>query len=180
VNQHLALVGFMAAGKSTVGQRLAAALRRPFVDLDQRVEEATGSSVAEIFESRGEAAFRELESRALRTVLHEGPCVLATGGGSMVDASSRALLREGAWVVWLDLRFDTVRARLASDRRRRRPLAESLGEEGLVRLYRSRRPEYAAVAHLRVEVDRRSPVQLSRWILGALEPMSQPTGSPAP
>lgn len=177
MKEHLALVGFMASGKSTVGQRLAAALRRPFVDLDQRIESDTGSSITELFLHEGQSGFRAREATALRRVLDEGPCVLATGGGTVVDEDSRARLRQNSWVVWLDLRFDTVRARLASEHHSHRPLVESLDEEGLLALYRSRRLVYAASAHLRAEVDRRSPVQISRWILSALEAIQQDAAS---
>lgn len=176
MNERIALIGFMASGKSTVGQRLASLTGRPFVDLDQRIEAAAGRSIPEIFEQQGEAGFRELEARTLREVLDEAPCVLATGGGSVHDPVSRERLRRRARVVWLDLRFDSVRSRLSVEDPRQRPLVAGSREEELLALYRGRRRDYAAAAELRVEVDRRSAVQIARWVLDALERLPRRRG----
>ena len=178
--ESLALVGFMASGKTTVGQRMGTLLGKPFIDLDQRVEALAGLSIPEIFRDEGEPSFRAHEAEALRSVLSGPPCVLACGGGTVQDALSRDLLRRRSRVVWLDLRFETVRARLSSSDASRRPLVATLLEEGLLELYRSRRRDYAAVADLRVEVDHRSARQLAGWILGALEELPPPGGEDAP
>lgn len=110
---HVVLSGFMAAGKSTVGARLAGALRVPFVDLDAALERAAGRTVAEIFEALGEAAFRDLEAAMLTEVLAGPPSVLAVGGGAMLRASNReAVRRIGGLLVTLDVSPDVARTRV--------------------------------------------------------------------
>lgn len=98
----IALLGLRGAGKSTVGRALAARLGRPFVELDARVEEAAGLSLAEIWELHGEAYFRRLEREALAEVLESTPrAVLATGGGIVAEPATWERLRRSALTVWL-------------------------------------------------------------------------------
>src|SRR5919202_4669477 len=90
----IVLVGLMGAGKTNIGRRLAARLHLPFVDADTEIEAAAGETIPEIFENRGEAAFREGERRVIARLL-EGPVhVLATGGGAYMDPQTRAIIRE--------------------------------------------------------------------------------------
>jgi shikimate kinase len=166
VRDFVHLIGFMGAGKSTVGQRLAVRADRPYLDLDARVAEAAGRSVPAIFETEGEEGFRRRERTELGRILEGPPGILATGGGTVEEPALRALLRGSGMVVWLDLRFETVRARLLADGPGRRPLLDHLGLEGLARLHRRRRPLYAATAHLRLDADRSSPHDLARLIHG--------------
>src|SRR4051812_48818862 len=75
------LVGMMGAGKSTIGRRLSARLRLPFLDADTEIESAAGMSIPDIFENHGEPHFRDGEARVIARLLDGGPVVLATGGG---------------------------------------------------------------------------------------------------
>jgi shikimate kinase len=160
----LALIGFMAAGKTTIGQRLASLLGRPFLDLDASIESAAGASIAEIFAGEGEAGFRRHEAEALERALAAPTCVLAAGGGTVLDPVNRRRLRERALVVWLDLEFSLVRERLVRAGASSRPLFESLGIGGLARLYEERRPAYAAAAHVRISPGRRSAPHLANQL----------------
>jgi shikimate kinase len=100
----LALVGFMGAGKSTVGPLLAARLGWPFVDLDALVEEREGTTIDQIFRSGGEAAFRMAERSALSAVLdRETPLVLGLGGGTTCCEASRAAIRAWGRTVYLEV-----------------------------------------------------------------------------
>ncbi len=106
-------MGFMAAGKSTVGPLVARRQGCPFLDLDDVVERMTGQSPARILEEQGEDRFRRLEVEALASVVREPAWVLALGGGTVTNPAARRLLAEaGAIVVWLAVDFDTVRRRL--------------------------------------------------------------------
>src|SRR5690606_41629113 len=90
---NLVLVGPMGAGKTVVGSRLAGRLGLAFIDLDAAIAEAAGNSIPELFATRGEAAFRQLERSALARVLAHRDQLIAAGGGAVRDAGSRALLR---------------------------------------------------------------------------------------
>ena len=138
----LALGGFMAVGKSTVGRRVAERLGLPFIDLDAEVERVAGRAVAAIFADEGEAAFRIRERQALQGLADRGPLVLALGGGALHEPETRALLDERWVIVVLHARFDVVEGRLGA-----RPLAARARE-----LYAARAPGYAA-AGLRVDTD---------------------------
>jgi shikimate kinase len=119
--RRLVLVGFMGAGKSTVGPLVAKRLGWDFVDMDARIEERVGSSVADMFKARGEDAFR-LEEEAVARELHaRGEVVVAAGGGALLRPTTRELLRENALTVWLRCGLDTILQRVPADGRR--PLA---------------------------------------------------------
>jgi shikimate kinase len=83
MSRNIALIGFMAVGKSAIGRTLAKKLRRRFVDLDRVIEKSEGRKVREIFEHKGEAYFRQLEKQALAEVLEKNNQIIATGGGSV-------------------------------------------------------------------------------------------------
>ena len=93
-SRSLVLVGMMGAGKSSIGRRLAARLGIPFIDADGEIESAAGMSISEIFDKHGEPYFRAGEARVIARLLDNGPQVLATGGGSLMDAQTRTLIRE--------------------------------------------------------------------------------------
>lgn len=87
------LCGFMATGKSSVGRRLAALIGHEFVDMDALIEAETGMSIPEIFSSRGEAAFRALESQMVDRVTSRTGCVVATGGGTIANSENLQKLK---------------------------------------------------------------------------------------
>src|SRR3982750_963573 len=100
------VVGFMGAGKSTVGRRLAHRLGWSFFDSDAEIEAAEKTTVAEIFASRGEAEFRRIEAAVIaqhvRWIERGRPAVLALGGGAFTQAGNRTLLEDNGITVWLD------------------------------------------------------------------------------
>jgi len=145
---NLVLVGPMGAGKSALGRRLAERFGLRFVDLDQAIEAAAGRTIPAIFASDGEAAFRALERARLAELLTGEGLVLATGGGAVLDAGSRAAMRARGFVVHLHVDVDTQLQRLARDRKR--PLLAVPDRETVLRrLSEERAPLYAEVADLR-------------------------------
>jgi len=153
------LVGFMGAGKTTVGGRLAELLGRPFVDLDARIEAEAGIPVARIFEQEGEAGFRARERRALAGVLEEGrsaapPPVVAVGGGAFAEEGNRRAMLESGLCVWLEAPLEVLRRRAGGER----PLWRDAGEAEL--LLHAREPAYAE-AHLRVRSDAGGAAELA-------------------
>jgi len=144
------LTGFMGAGKTVTGRRLAALLEVPFVDLDERIEAASGRRVREILENDGEPAFRRLEREALEGL--RGEAVVATGGGVVVDESNVDWMRRNGRVVWLNVPFEVIAERLGAAARARRPL---FGSPAAARaLWEQRRPLYAR-CDLEIEVGQR-------------------------
>ena len=110
---HVVLVGMMGTGKSAIAPLLGRHLGRPVVDLDERIEARTGTTIPELFEGAGEEAFRAAESAALAEVLAGAvPAVVAAGGGVVVAPANRALLARRAQVVWLRARPETLAARV--------------------------------------------------------------------
>jgi shikimate kinase len=150
------LVGFMGAGKTSVGQALATALGWRFVDLDARIVERTGRSVAEIFADEGEAKFRELETDELRRLLREletQNTVVSLGGGAWMQAPNVFLLREASLpVLHLDAAVEELWRRCLPERGTR-PLLQS--EAAFRELYAARRKAYASNT-VRVETQDRS------------------------
>ena len=135
------LVGMMGAGKSTVGRRLAARLRLPFQDADVEIEAAAAMSIPEIFESRGEAYFRDGEARVIARLLEAGPAVLATGGGSFMREETRRRVSEKAVSIWLKADSDIILRRVK--RRADRPLLQTPDPAATVdRLIAEREPIY--------------------------------------
>jgi shikimate kinase len=119
----IVLVGMMGAGKSSIGRRLAGRLGIPFVDADAEIEQAAGMSIADIFESHGEPAFRAGEARVIARLLEHGPQVLATGGGAFMNPQTRANIRDKGISVWLKADLDVLTRRLR--RRNDRPLLKT-------------------------------------------------------
>ena len=139
LGRHLALAGFMGAGKSTVGASVAEATARPFVDLDALVERRHGP-IPELF-ARGEAEFRRIEEETLAEVLAGPESVIALGGGTVLSPLNRERLRARAFTVYLDVDVETAWARVrGSDR----PLAQR--EDEFRRLYAARQQAYEEAA----------------------------------
>src|SRR5689334_7671032 len=138
----IVLVGMMGAGKSTIGRRLAARLKLPFTDADSEIEVAhAGMSIPEIFETHGEAYFRDGEARVIARLLSDGPAVLATGGGAFMREETRNCIRAKAISLWLRADADVIMRRVR--RRADRPLLQTADPEGTVnRLLGEREPVY--------------------------------------
>jgi shikimate kinase len=147
------LIGLSGSGKSTVGRALSARLDLPLVDTDRLIEEHAGKSVAAIFGGEGEEAFRDLEETAVA-----GACaqvsVVAVGGGAVLRAANRDVMRRENLVVWLDLPPAVLAQRLATHSEgEERPLLRGVVEERLRSLWQARRALYEQTAHLRVDGD---------------------------
>ena len=163
VSEPLILVGFMGSGKSTIGRALATRLGVEFRDLDARIEQREGRTIASFFDQEGEAFFRNLESRALAAELATpGGFVLALGGGAFAQERNRTLLA-GHHTFWLDCPFELVSARVAKESHR--PLARD--PERFAQLFAERRPLYALARH-RVPVTSDDPAEAVDRILAGL------------
>lgn len=146
------LVGFMGSGKSTVGRALADELGWSFFDLDEEIEREQGTTITDIFENRGEAEFRRIESEALGRCVHAVQCgkprVISLGGGAFLQAENLDLVLNNGVSVWLDCPLPVIERRIAGFTHR--PLARD--PERLRQLYEVRRGGYAR-ADYRIDTD---------------------------
>ena len=135
------LIGMMGAGKSTIGRRLAARLRMPFLDADVEIEAAASMSIPEIFVTHGETYFRDGEVRVIARLLNSGPAVIATGGGAFMREETRQRISDKAVSIWLKADADVIMKRVR--RRADRPLLQTEDPAATVsRLLEAREPVY--------------------------------------
>ena len=168
----VALTGFMAAGKSTVGHALSSLLHWRFIDLDCEIECRSKLRIHEIFERYGELRFREIEAEALAGVLAQAsvPTVIALGGGTFVQPKNAELLRSrGAEVVFLELAVEELlrRCRVAAERSAGNPRPLATDAEAFCALYAERLPLYRK-ADLTLNTAENSVEQTARAIAAAL------------
>lgn len=136
------LCGFMATGKSSVGKSLAAALNCEFLDMDALLEAEAGTTISEIFSSQGEPAFRTMESRMVERIAQRSGCVVATGGGTIVDPQNLETLKRGGVVITLTADIPTILRRSAMEDTR--PLLQTADRLERIRsLMAQRAPFYA-------------------------------------
>jgi shikimate kinase len=140
------LVGFMAAGKTTVSRLLAERLGWRFEDVDTLIEARERRPIADIFSRQGEPYFRTVEREIVNLLIPIRHVVVATGGGTFADPDNQARMHRDGLCVWLDVPFDEVLARIPSDGRR--PLAADRAQ--MERLYTTRQLAYAG-AHVRID-----------------------------
>jgi shikimate kinase len=142
-DRSIVLIGMMGVGKSSIGRRLGARLGIPFVDADAEIERAAGMSIADMFARHGEASFRSGEARVIARLLNSGPQVLATGGGAVMNAATRALIQQRGVSIWLSAEFDLLLRRI-SKRKAERPLLQTEDPAATLReLLAEREPIYA-------------------------------------
>lgn len=164
------LIGLMGAGKTKVGQRAAEALERPFVDTDELIARSAGTTVAEIFATEGEPAFRRRERDAIAAALEMPGAIVSVGGGAVLDPDNVARMRAAGPVLWLYAEPATLLYRLRrSLQRGDRPLLAGDDPLGvLTSLLARRRAAYEAAAAATLRTDglsvERSATLLADWI----------------
>jgi shikimate kinase len=142
-SRSIVLVGMMGVGKSSIGRRLAVRLGVPFVDADTEIEKAAGMSIPDIFARHGEADFRSGEARVIARLLDAGPQVLASGGGAVMNADTRAAIKAKGVSIWLKAEFDVLMRRIAKRKHERPMLQTDDPSETLRQLLITREPVYA-------------------------------------
>lgn len=171
---HYALVGMPGCGKSTVGRQLAKRLGVQFVDSDAVIEERIGGSIRSLFETQGEAAFRDLEEQTIDDLTKTGASVIATGGGAVLRAANREHLKSRSMVIYLRSSPEQLVRRLRHDTKR--PLLQVADPLKRLRaLYEERDPLYRETAHFVIEARGPSVAMLVNRILMQIE-MSADSG----
>ncbi len=163
-HKNIFLVGPMGAGKSSVGRYLAEQLNMDFFDTDEEIEKRTGVDIGWIFDLEGEMGFRKREENVVAELAKFSNIVLATGGGTILSAESRALLRNNGIVVYLEVSLRYQQARTVNDSRR--PLLRVKNrQEILEKLQEEREPLYQEIADFRVLTDKRNVRTVSEEII---------------
>lgn len=160
----LYLVGFMAAGKTSVARALGSRLGWRVEDVDNLIEARERLAVADIFARHGEAYFRHVERDIVKLLLPLRHTVVATGGGTFADPDTRGAINLDGVSIWLDAPLDVILLRLPADGRR--PLAADRAQ--LDRLYAARRTAYE-LAHVRVDASAARPEELADRIIDWLQ-----------
>lgn len=177
--RNIFLVGMMGAGKTTLGRQLARRLARPFVDVDHEIEARTGVTISTIFEYEGEAGFRKREQQVLRTIAEQPGQVVATGGGAVMLAANRQLLKASGWVIYLYV--SPVHLWQRTRRDSKRPLLQVDNPlEKLIELCAVRDPLYRDTAHLVVSPHHNGVAAQVIYLAAELETLSASEGAPAP
>lgn len=165
--QRLFLIGPMGAGKTTIGKRLADALELSFIDSDAEIERRTGVGIPVIFDIEGEQGFRTREEAVIDELSRRDDIVLATGGGAVLSAETRARLSNRGTVIFLDLSVEQQLRRTRHDRNR--PLLQTSNPRArLQQLHDQRQSLYHEIADLRFLSDNGSPRRLVQRILEQL------------
>ena len=166
-NSNVFLIGPMGVGKSTIGRMLAAALDQPFYDSDREIEALTGADIPWIFDVEGEAGFRVREERMIDSLSRREGIVLATGGGAILSADSRANLHNRGTVVYLKASLAQQFERTSKDRNR--PLLQTADPMARIKeLMKIREPFYNETAHIVIDTSRRGPRAVVNEILKKL------------
>ncbi|NLE95820.1 MAG: shikimate kinase [Dehalococcoidia bacterium] len=161
---NVALVGFMGAGKSTVGRALAVRMRKTYIETDGLVEHRAGMSIADIFARFGEAHFRDLEAAAVKEAAAANGAVIACGGGVVLRAENVTVLKDTSVLVYLDASAETVLRRLGPQSAVRPLLQGGDREQQVAELMARRRPVYEAAADITVKTDGLLVEQIARRI----------------
>lgn len=144
---NIILTGFMGAGKSTVGMRLAERLKMEFVDLDREIEKVTGMSVSQIFKRYGEIRFRSEENLMVEKLAKRDGLVIATGGGTVLREENMQILRKNGIIILLEASPEDIFARVSRKRGTRPLLRKNLTIENIEAMLADRDPFYQQADH---------------------------------
>tara|TARA_B100000003_G_C10728924_1_gene290151 strand:+ start:51 stop:572 length:522 start_codon:yes stop_codon:yes gene_type:complete len=136
IKKNIVLIGMMAAGKTTIGFKLAKKLKYQFIDIDNEIEKSEKEKISNIFLNKGEEFFRKIEEKKTLLFLEKSRCVISLGGGAFLNDKIRRKVKKNSNSFWLNWKIKTILERISKNKRR--PLALVLNNKELVNLYRKR------------------------------------------
>lgn len=164
----VALIGFRATGKTTIGEKLARILQYDFMDMDTEISRREKSSIEEMVRERGWSYFRKLESSLLGELATKNRIIISTGGGIILHEQNRVTLRKHFFVVWLKASPETIKKRLAEDldkQAQRPPLSDKNLLDEVDEILQKRLTYYKETAHFCVSTDMLSPANVTEQII---------------
>ena len=161
---NLYLIGFMGCGKSTVARGFRKLYDMPVTEMDRQIEEQEGMSVSEIFDKKGEACFRSLETGLLESLCGRSGVAVSCGGGVPLRPENVELMRKSGRIVWLKASPEIILERVSRDDRRP-VLRGKTNLKDITALMEARRPAYEAAADITIETDGKDVRQICREIL---------------
>lgn len=159
----------MGTGKSTVGRRVADILKVTFVDVDETIQRQTGKSISELFQTKGEPAFRALESATIQELSMQERSVISTGGGALMNPQNRIFLEKNGVLVCLNARTGTLLERLKNDLTRPLLTGEN-PEERIERLMQERQAVYA-MCPIQINTDNKTIEEVAQEVVQKIAPM---------
>ncbi len=167
--RNIALTGFMATGKSTVGRELALLLGWSFADTDEEITAREGLSIHQLFEIKGEEFFRKVEEEVFQKVILREKCVISCGGGAILSERNRHLLRENSYTIWL---YNSIETTIERNKGRCRPLLSCANPlEKAIKLYKEREPLYAGTCNYTMCTEELSPNEIASYLADYLKNM---------
>ena len=163
---NIILIGFMGAGKTTIGRRLSKMLDLSFIDTDNEIEDEQGCSVDEIFKYGGEECFRDIESRMLQNLKKVKDSVIATGGGIVLREKNRKILLSLGKIVYLKVSQNVLLQRLENDRNR--PLLRNKNPEIVLKNMFEERSLLYEQAECIINVEKKPPKETANLIIQKL------------
>jgi|TARA_B100000073_G_scaffold223537_1_gene186230 shikimate kinase/shikimate kinase/3-dehydroquinate synthase len=136
LKKNIVLIGMMAAGKTTIGFKLAKKLKFHFIDIDSQIEKSENKKIIDIFKDKGEEYFRKIEEKTTLSYLNKTNSVISIGGGAFLNSKIRKKIKNNSRSVWLSWKFKTILTRLS--RNKRRPVVLKLNKNDLANLYKKR------------------------------------------
>ena len=166
IKKNIVLIGMMAAGKSTIGFKLAKKLNYRFVDIDKKIEEYENQRITDIFQKKGERYFRKIEEKMTVAYLKKNKVVVSIGGGAFLNKIVRQKIKKNSNSFWLNWNINTILTRIISNDRR--PLAIKLSREDLIKLYK-KRVKFYKLSNFKVECENKTKNQIVNEIYKIIE-----------
>ena len=161
VKKNIVLIGMMAAGKTTIGFRLAKKLNYNFFDIDAEIEKSENEKIANIFQNKGESYFRKIEEKIPLVFLEKNNCVISLGGGAFLNENIRKKIKKNSYSFWLNWKIKTILDRISKNKNRR--LALKLNDKDLVNLY-TKRIKFYKLSNFKVNCENKNKNEIIKNI----------------
>tara|TARA_B100000965_G_C19308830_1_gene633625 strand:+ start:43 stop:564 length:522 start_codon:yes stop_codon:yes gene_type:complete len=166
IKKNIVLIGMMAAGKTTIGFKLARNLNYSFVDLDNEIEKLENEKIVDIFQNKGEKYFRKIEEKLSLNLLEENKCVISFGGGTFLNENIRKKIKKNSYSFWLSWKIKTILDRISKNKKR--PLALKLNNKDLTNLYRERIKFYS-LSDFKIDCENKNKNEIIKDIIKILK-----------